>query len=134
MQQSGSGYCWHKISKKLCARIPVLSALAKILTEDIAQDMVLDSLGVDSLDMIEFIVNIEDEFNLGIPAGQVASETLTRRLLVRHRLPATLAKLRIIGRRPPLAVSVTSWRKMYRSDSRGPGQIDNLYSEFLCIP
>jgi hypothetical protein len=84
--------------------------------------------------MIEFIVNIEDEFNLGIPAEQVAPETLTRRLLVRHRLPATLVRLRIIGRTPPLAVSVTSGRKMYRSDSLGPEQVDDLYSEFLCIP
>jgi hypothetical protein len=59
---------------------------------------------------------------------------LTRHLLIRHRLPATLAELRIIGRRPPLAATVTSWRKMYRSDSLEPGQIDGLYSEFLCIP
>lgn len=59
---------------------------------------------------------------------------LTRHLLVRHRLPATLAELRIIGRRPPLAFRVTSRRKMYRSDNLEPWQIDGLYSEFLCIP
>ncbi len=59
---------------------------------------------------------------------------LTRHLLVRHRLPATLAELRIIGRRPPLAFRVTSWPKMYRSDSLEPGLIDDLYSESLCIP
>ncbi len=59
---------------------------------------------------------------------------LTRHLLVRHRLLATLADLRIIGRRPPLSFSVTSWPKMYLSDSLEPELIDDLYSESLCIP
>lgn len=59
---------------------------------------------------------------------------LTRHLLVRHRLLATVADLRIIGRRPPLAFKVTSWPKMYRSASLDPDQIDDLYSEFLCVP
>lgn len=59
---------------------------------------------------------------------------LTRHLLVRHALLGTLAELRIIGRRPPLSFKVTSWPKMYRSASLEPDQIDDLYSEFLCVP
>jgi hypothetical protein len=59
---------------------------------------------------------------------------LTRYLLIRHRLPATLAELRIIGHRPSLSLKRTSWPKMYRSDSLEPGQIDGLYSELVCIP
>ncbi len=58
----------------------------------------------------------------------------TRHLLVRHRLLATLAELRIIGRRPPLSLKVTSGPKMYRSADLEPDQIDDLYSEFVCIP
>jgi hypothetical protein len=59
---------------------------------------------------------------------------LTRHLLVRHQLLATLAELRIIGHRPPLSFKVTSWPKMYRSASLEPDQINDLYSEFLCVP
>ena len=59
---------------------------------------------------------------------------LTRHLLVRHRLLATLAELRIIGHRPPLSFKVTSWPKMYRSASLEPDQIDDLYSELVCVP
>lgn len=59
---------------------------------------------------------------------------LTRHLLVRHRLLATLAELRTIGRKPPLALSLTNWPKMFRSASLEPGQIDDLYSELVCVP
>jgi hypothetical protein len=59
---------------------------------------------------------------------------LTRHLLVRHRLPATLAELRIIGRRPPLSFKTASWPKAYRSASLEPADIDDLYSELVCIP
>ena len=60
---------------------------------------------------------------------------LTRHLLVRHRLPVTLAELRIIGHRPRLLFKVTSWRpKMYRSASLAPDQIDYVYSELACVP
>ena len=59
---------------------------------------------------------------------------LTRHLLLRHRLVATLGELRIIGYRPRLSVKLNAWPKMYRSASLEPGQIDNLYSESLCIP
>jgi len=58
----------------------------------------------------------------------------TRYLLVRNRLPATLAELRIIGSRPPLSLKVTAQHKAYLSASLEPGQIDYLYSELLCIP
>jgi hypothetical protein len=60
---------------------------------------------------------------------------LTRHLLVRHRVLATLAELRIVGRRPRLSVMLPSPRpKMYRSASLEPGQIDDLYSELACVP
>jgi hypothetical protein len=59
---------------------------------------------------------------------------LTRHLLIRHRLLATIAELRLIGHRPPLSFKVTSGHKMYRSDSLAPDQIDDLYSELVCIP
>jgi acyl carrier protein len=59
---------------------------------------------------------------------------LTRHLLVRHRLPVTLAELRIIGHRPPLSYKMTPWLKAYRSASLAPDQIDDLYSELVCVP
>jgi hypothetical protein len=59
---------------------------------------------------------------------------LTRHLLVRHRLVSTLAELRMIKRKPPLAFLVNSWPKMYRSASLEPEQIDYLYSELECVP
>ena len=59
---------------------------------------------------------------------------LTRHLLVRHRLLATLAELRIIGHRPRLSFKMTPWPKMYRSASLAPDQIDDLYSELACVP
>jgi hypothetical protein len=59
---------------------------------------------------------------------------LTRYLLVRRGLVATLAELRIIGHRPPLAFRLDSWPKEYRSSSLEAGQIDYLYSELVCVP
>lgn len=59
---------------------------------------------------------------------------LTRYLLVRHGLVATLAELRVIGRRPPLAFRLHSWPKMYHSSSLEAEQIDDLYSELVCVP
>ncbi|HTP16704.1 MAG TPA: acyl carrier protein [Streptosporangiaceae bacterium] len=44
---------------------------------DINPDMALASLGVDSLDMIDLIVKIEDEFDLEIPPEQVTPETFS---------------------------------------------------------
>jgi hypothetical protein len=60
--------------------------------------------------------------------------SLTRHLLIRDRLLATLAELRFIGHRPSLSFKMTPWTKMYRSDSLQPNQIDDLYSELMCVP
>lgn len=59
---------------------------------------------------------------------------LTRHLLVRHGLVATLAELRTVGYRPALAFTLNNWPKMYLSDRLEPGQIDYLYSELACVP
>lgn len=60
---------------------------------------------------------------------------LTRHLLVRHRLVATLAELRIIERMPRRSFKLNGWwPKMYSSASLEPGQIDYLYSELACVP
>lgn len=63
-----------------------------------------------------------------------ASRPLTRHLLIRHGLVATLAELRIIEHKPPLSFRLNNWPKMYRSASLEPGQIDDLYSELVCVP
>jgi hypothetical protein len=59
---------------------------------------------------------------------------LTRYLLTRHRILGTIAVLRFIGHRPPLSFKVTSFPQMYRSDSLEADQIDDLYSELVCVP
>jgi hypothetical protein len=60
---------------------------------------------------------------------------LTRHLLLRHGVLATLAELRIVGYRPRLSFMIRAPRpKMYRSPSLGPAQIDDLYSELVCVP
>jgi hypothetical protein len=59
---------------------------------------------------------------------------MTRHLLVRHRLVATLAELRIIEHKPHLSFKLRNWPKMYRSPSLEPEQIDYLYSELTCVP
>jgi len=61
---------------------------------------------------------------------------LTRHLLVRHRLLLTLAELRIVGQRPfpSYILSPPAGPKMYRSASLEPTQIDDLYSELVCLP
>lgn len=59
---------------------------------------------------------------------------LTRYLLVRRRLLATLAERRVIGGLPRLSLRLNSWPKTYRSSSLEAGQIDYLYSELLCVP
>jgi hypothetical protein len=61
--------------------------------------------------------------------------SLTRHLLVRHRLLATLADLPILGHRPRLSFMRPGfWPKMYRSASLEPEHIDCLYSELVCVP
>ena len=59
---------------------------------------------------------------------------LTRHFLLRHRLMATLGELRIIGHEPRLSFKLNARPKMYRSAVLEPGQIDNLYSELVCVP
>jgi len=59
---------------------------------------------------------------------------LTRHLLVRHGLVATLAELRIIEHKPHLSFKLNNWPKLYRSASLEPEQIDDLYSELVCVP
>jgi hypothetical protein len=59
---------------------------------------------------------------------------MTRHLLLRHRLVATLAELRVIGHEPPLSFKLNAWPKMYRSAGLEPAQIDYLYSELVCVP
>jgi hypothetical protein len=60
---------------------------------------------------------------------------LTRHLLAHYRVLATLAELRIVKYRPRPAVMLRSPRpKMYRSVTLEPTQIDDLYSELVCVP
>jgi len=60
---------------------------------------------------------------------------LTRHLLVHYRVLATLAELRIVGDRPRPSFMLSSPQpKMYRSSSLEAMQIDDLYSELVCVP
>jgi hypothetical protein len=59
---------------------------------------------------------------------------LTRRLLVRHGVVATLAERRVVGDEPRLAFRLRNWPKMYRSPTLQDEQIDYLYSELTCVP
>ena len=65
-----------------------------------------------------------------------ATGPLTRYLLVRHRLLATVAELRTVRHRPRLSLLLSSplSPKMYRSPSLEPAQVDDLYSELVCVP
>ena len=57
-----------------------------------------------------------------------------RHLLIHHGALATLAEERIVGYRPRPALLLRSpRRKMFRSASLGPAQIDYLYSELVCV-
>ena len=83
---------------------------------------------------------------------------LARYLLVHYRVVATFAELRIVGRRPRTSFALphpktllrrhnsritrsyatryqgTIPPKMYRSASLEPDQVDDLYSELVCVP
>jgi hypothetical protein len=59
---------------------------------------------------------------------------LTRHLLLRRGLVATLAELRIVEHKPRLSFPLNNWPKLYRSTSLEPGQVDYLYSELVCVP
>jgi hypothetical protein len=57
-----------------------------------------------------------------------------RHLLFRHGAPATLAEERITGYRPRPSLRLRSpRRRMFRSPSLAPAQIDYLYSELVCV-
>lgn len=59
---------------------------------------------------------------------------LTRHLLLRHGVLATLAELRVIGGRPRWSLLLPSPRpKMFKSERLTADQIDNLYSELVCV-
>lgn len=59
---------------------------------------------------------------------------LSRHLLLRHRALATLAELRLVGRRPAGSVLLTApRRKMFKSSRLASHQIDYLYSELTCV-
>ncbi|HET9654077.1 MAG TPA: hypothetical protein VFP72_01900 [Kineosporiaceae bacterium] len=60
---------------------------------------------------------------------------LTRHLLLRHGVLLTLAEVRVAGFRPrPSHLLASARPKMFRSSTLGPDQIDDLYSELVCVP
>ena len=63
------------------------------------------------------------------------SGPLARHLLLRHGAAATLVERAVVEHRPRLSLVVESpRRKMFRSPSLGPAQIDYLYSELVRVP
>ncbi len=57
-----------------------------------------------------------------------------RHLLTHYRIPFTLFELRVIGGQPRGSFRLKSYRaKMFKSDFLEPDQIDNLYSELVCV-
>ncbi len=57
-----------------------------------------------------------------------------RHLLIHHHALATLAEERIVAYRPRPSYRLRSpRRKMFRSPSLAPAQIDDLYSELVCV-
>jgi hypothetical protein len=62
------------------------------------------------------------------------ARTLERHLLIHHRALATLAEERIVGQLPgPRFLLRSPRRKMFRSPSLSPAQVDYLYSELVCV-
>lgn len=60
--------------------------------------------------------------------------TFSRHLLLRHRIPFTLAELRIVAHRPRPSHLLRSARpKMFKSAHLTPDQVDYLYSELTCV-
>jgi hypothetical protein len=56
-----------------------------------------------------------------------------RYLLVRHRIPFTLAEFRVTGHRAKRSMTVAGRPKMYLGEDLRPDQIDYLYSELACV-
>jgi hypothetical protein len=56
-------------------------------------------------------------------------------LLLQHGLPATLVDDHLVGRPPRGSIRVHwSRRRMFRSESIDPADVDYLYSELVCVP
>jgi hypothetical protein len=56
-----------------------------------------------------------------------------RYLLLRRRIPLTLAEIRAVKHRPARSIMVQGPTKMYLSEDLQPEQIDYLYSELTCF-
>lgn len=66
---------------------------------------------------------------------RTARQALSRHVLLRHGIPALLAEDRVARHRPRLALRLRKpRRKMFRSRALDAAQIDNLYSELVCLP
>ncbi|MGE2731092.1 hypothetical protein ACQI4F_16550 [Mycolicibacterium vaccae] len=63
-----------------------------------------------------------------------ALPALTRHLLLRRGIVASLIELRFIDRKPRFSFALSRRPKMYRSASLDGEQIDDLYSELVCVP
>jgi hypothetical protein len=64
-----------------------------------------------------------------------AMRSFTRHLLLRHGLLVTLAEAHVVPHPPAWSKRLNrARRKMYKSARLGPRQIDNLYSELVCVP
>jgi len=49
------------------SRVEILQKMQLVIQEQMGkEDIVLDDLGVDSIELMEFIINLEDEFDLEI--------------------------------------------------------------------
>lgn len=67
-------------------------------------------------------------------ALRVLMPALTRHLLRRHRVVATLAELRIVKHRPVASLLLAKARpKMVRNRTGRPVEVDYLYSELTCV-
>lgn len=65
---------------------------------------------------------------------RAASRAIERHLLLRHRIPATLAERRLVGASTRPSFALRSPRpKMFRSDTLTANQIDYLYSELAWV-
>jgi len=62
------------------------------------------------------------------------TRALARHLLLRHRVLATLAELRVVTHRPrPSKMLSAPRRKMFKSPNLESDKIDYLYSELVCV-
>ena len=58
--------------------LEILTNHGQLASEDIAMSSTLESLGIDSVGVVEVIFAIEEEFDINIPYN--ANETLSKRL------------------------------------------------------